>query len=245
MEGHPTLLRSPLTQQFLYHGFYKNFNRLAPYIRGLMDEPAEAQSQRGAELACIAAISPLAIESEEAHATALRLAAEAITGPKPLRRGAARVYAVNRHQGSSQECLVGLTRLSDDEDEGVQNLVSGLFSKLRGEHLIARRNFLGAFASSRSLAQGMRAFSKYLWEYGLLEPATTLSLIATALNNPHDPRDRFNYSGGEKLIRVVLRIYADSGSTNAIRRASMDVFDKLMERHAGSAYRVLEEWDRV
>jgi hypothetical protein len=90
----------------------------------------------------------------------------------------------------------------------------------------------------------MQELAQYLWEHGLLEPTTTLSLIRTALDNPHEPGERHSHFNGEELIRVVLRIYADPGSTDAVRRSSMDVFDKLMERYAGWAYQILEEWDR-
>jgi hypothetical protein len=104
---------------------------------------------------------------------------------------------------------------------------------------------LDGFASSRSLSDDIHTFSKYLLEHGILEPTNTLSLIETALNNPYESSERDRLFGGEELIRVVLHIYADPGSTEAIRRSAMNLFDKLMERYAVRAYQVLDEWDRV
>ena len=90
MDGHAALLRSPyVTHEFLYRGFYKNFGRIKPFLRALMNEDKEEQRQRGAELACIAAICPLALESADAQAEARQLAEEVLTGLPPWRRGSA------------------------------------------------------------------------------------------------------------------------------------------------------------
>jgi hypothetical protein len=245
MTGHPTLLRSQRTQEFLYHGFYKNFGRLAPFIRALMDEPAKEHAQRGAELACIAAISPLAIESLGAHALALGMAEEAINGPTAWRRGAARVYTTNLHNGSPNECLRGLSRLLDDEDDSVRYQVGGLFASLPGSYLRDQREFLARFASSRCLVEGMRHLAKYLWGHWQVEPETTLALICTALDSEYEPAKTNRHFDAEELIRVVLRVYADPGSSEAVCRTAMDVFDKLMSRYSVWAQKILEEWDRV
>jgi hypothetical protein len=79
-------LRSRLTSDFLYFGMYKNFGRLKPFIKAMMAESSEEHQQRGAELACVAAISPLAIESPEEISDARRMADDAVTGPPPWRR---------------------------------------------------------------------------------------------------------------------------------------------------------------
>ena len=88
MQGHPTLLRSHATREFLYYGMHKNFGRLKPFVQAMMTETSEEHQQRGAELACIAAISPLAIESPEEISDARRIAADAAGGLAPWRRGA-------------------------------------------------------------------------------------------------------------------------------------------------------------
>src|SRR5205085_9303850 len=127
VSGHPALLRSHHADDFLYYGFYQNYFRVKPYIAAMMDEAQEDVRQRGAELACIAAISPRALESAEADRDAQALAEAAITGGSPWRRGAARVYAVNIGSDSSTVCVEGLLRLLEDEDEQVRYFVSDPF----------------------------------------------------------------------------------------------------------------------
>jgi hypothetical protein len=72
-----------------------------------------------------------------------------------------------------------------------------------------------------------------------------LSLIGAALDSDNEPGKNNRHFDGEELIRVVLQVYADPLSTQQIRQSSVDVFDKLMNRYSGWAYRILEEWDRA
>jgi hypothetical protein len=245
MDGHPALLRSPRTQDFLYHGCYKNFARLKPFVRALMNEPANEHCQRGAELACMVAISPLAIESLDELTEARRMAEDAVTRAAPLRQGAAGVYAWNLTKGFQADCLSGLCRLLNDEDEGVQYEVSQALRQLRGDHLLSLRDFLGSYAASRALHSGMKLFAEYLLKFGMIEPGTALSLIETAIENRYERGQMHPIFEGEELIRLVLRIYSDPGTGADLRYRAMDVFDKLMERFSVWANRILEEWDRV
>ena len=244
MDGHPDLLRSRPTQDFLYRGLYRNFARFLPHVRALMAEAKEEHGQRGAELACIAAISPSALVSERERADARRMIEDVLSGPPPWRRGAARVYALNLTRGPSQECLSGLLRLLDDEDGQVRRHVAGVFGRLRGDHLLSLRGFLEAYASSRSLQAGLKPFAAYLWEHGALDPPWTLSIVDAVLDNPHEEDAVPRFVGVEELIRLVLRVYADPTARGATRSRAMDVFDRLMVRHAGQAHAILEEWDR-
>ena len=244
MDGHPDLLRSHDTQGFLYYALYKNFGRLLPYIRALMAQAKEEHQQRGSELACIAAISPSALESEEERGEARRLTEEILSGPPPWRRGAARVFATNLTRGPSQQCLSGLLRLLDDEDGQVRQHIAGVFHRLRGDHLFSLRGFVEAFSSSRSLQAGLKPFAEYLWEHGTLDPPWMISIVDDALAIPHEEDAGRRFMGVEELIRLVLRVYVDPTARSSTRSQAMDVFDRLMERHAGQAKAILEEWDR-
>jgi hypothetical protein len=100
MEGQPALLRSYFTDDFLYYGFFKDYVRIKPYILAMMKDDHEAIQQRGAELACIAAISPKAMESQKAATEAQDAAQTALFGPPSWRRGAAHIYALNAGRGA-------------------------------------------------------------------------------------------------------------------------------------------------
>jgi hypothetical protein len=242
MEGHSALLHSRDVWNFLYYGIYKYFARMKPFIRALMAEDNEACQQRGAELGCIAAMSPSALDSAEERISAQALAREVMTGPATWRRGAARLYS--HHIADGPSSVSELKKLLNDEDVEVRRFISGAFYSLRGEHIFSLRQFIEAFAASRSLHARIHGFAQYLWEYGSLDPSWTLSVIEMILDNEYPVDESPRWVGGEELIRLVLRIYNDPAADGATCKQAMDVFDRLMERYTGQAQKVLGEWDR-
>jgi hypothetical protein len=248
LDGHPALLRSYFSQEFLRYGLYRYYKRVKPFIETLMNEGYEALQQRGAELACIAAISPNALGSEEDHSDALTLAKGTLNGNAAWRRGAANVYSTNITTEASAQCVEGLRQLLDDEDEEVRRFINGVFNRLPDEHFINLREFIAAFAASRSLSKETHRFTEFLWEHGMLDPVFSLSVVETILQRDresiaNDASYRFS-GGGEQLVRLVLGIYTYPGAEEALRKRAMDVFDQLMNVYAGQAIMVLGEWDR-
>jgi nucleoside phosphorylase len=248
IEGHPALLRSHFTQEFLRYGLYRYYKRMKPFIVTLMNESYEPLQQRGAELACIAAISPAALDSEDERSDANGLAEETLTGIIPWRRGAARVYATNITTEASDSCVKGLLRLLNDEDEEVRRFVNGIFHRLPDEQFISLRHFIQAYAASRSLSGEIHPFTEFLWEHGLLDPVFSLSVVETILGRGNESVARelsYRFSGGgEDLIRLVLGIYTYPVAGKELRKRAMDVFDQLMNVFTGQALMVLDEWDR-
>lgn len=243
MEGQPSLLRSHFTDDFIYYGFFKNYLRMKPHILDMMNDGHESIQQRGAELACIAAISPKGMESELAAAEAQTLAQTVRTGTIPWRRGAAHVYGLNAGRGV-ENCGQYLTQLVNDEDEQVRRFVSGCFHSLSAEDISSLRPFIEAFASSRSLQTGFHEFTDFLWEHGPVDPLWALTIVEMILNNQYAAQSEMNYGGGEELVRLVLRIYTDPTVETSTRGRAMDNFDRLMQASAWAAQRVLREWDR-
>lgn len=243
VEGHPSLFRSQHAGEFLYYGFVKNYLRMRPHILAMMNDDSESVQQRGAELACIAAISQQVMESDAAHLAAKALAQETLTGPAPWRRGAAHIYSVNLGRGA-EGCAEALTKLLDDDDEEVRKFASGSFRSLRAQDILSIRPFLDAYAASRSIKAGFRDFTKFLWKNGAVDPIWALSIVETVLNNPHTDYSSMHYGGGEELVRLVLRVYADPTVELSTREYAMDLFDQLMEKSSWAAYKVLAEWDR-
>jgi hypothetical protein len=243
--GHETLLCSYFADDFIHHALYKQFARIRPYIRLMMDADTDLCRQRGAELACIAAISPHALETEGNLADARRLAEETIAGDASWRRGAARIYAFNIVDGPREQCTTALRMLLNDEDTQVRQHISPLFHRLRTEHMLELQSFIEEFAASRAFQDQPHFFAEYLWENSTVFPELTLSLIDIALRNAYTPEQAYGgYRSGEEFIRSVLRIYNDPISDEVLQQHAMDIFDRLMERFPGQSQQVLEEWDR-
>jgi hypothetical protein len=243
MQGHPTLLESHLTAEFLYYAFYHHFTQLHSLVSEMMKTTAEEMQQRGAELACIAYISPVALESDAARDYAKALATMATHGSVPQRRGAARVYAQNLIK-ARELCEPELSVLLDDDDRTVLQVAGSAILRLRIDHLVSLRGFLERYAVSRAVQVEMDEFTEYLLEHGLLDPEWTLTIIDLLLDNIRDTDGMFGFSGGGNLIRLVARLYNDPTADDAIRQRAMDLFDRLMARFNGPAQAVLAEWDR-
>lgn len=252
MDGHPALLRSHFTQEFLRYGLYRYYKRMRPFIVALMNEHHEALQQRGAELACIASISPAALNSDDERSDANELAEKALTGIAPWRRGAARVYATNITTEASSSCADGLMRLLDDEDEEVRRFVNGVFHRLPDEQFITLHHFIEAYAASRSLSGEIHSFTEFLWKHGLLDPVFSLSIVETVLQkdsasttSASAKASSYRFSGsGEELVRLVLGVYTYPIADKILRKRAMDIFDQLMNVFTGQALMVLDEWDR-
>jgi hypothetical protein len=243
MNGHVELLRSYSTDDFIYYGFFRNYLGMKPHIVAMMNDSHESIQQRGAELACLAFISPKGMESELAANEARSLADATLTGSPPWRRGAAHVYGINAGR-APEDCGERLRQLVDDDDEQVRRFVSGCFHSLTAEHIFSLRPFIEAFAGSRSLQTGFHEFTDFLWKRGPVEPSWALSTVDAVLNNPHSARSEMTYGGGEELVRLVLRVYTDPTVDSSTRERAMDLFDRLMQASSWAAQRVLSEWDR-
>jgi hypothetical protein len=243
----PRLLASDRTSDFIYYGMYLNYPKMKPFIRALMDEESETHQQRGAELACIAAISSKIFVSPEEQSDADALAVEVISGKVEWRRGAARIFSRNVSHASSQagrdRSKEGLLKLLDDEDKGVQQHIRHIFHDLDEGFVFSGRDLIKAYAASRLMQEGSHQFTEFLWKHGTLDPPWALTIVNQVLDNLRQPNHSFYFHGSEHLIRLALRIYTDPLSDEPLRSHAMDAFDRLMERFARSAQRVLEQWD--
>ena len=245
MKGHEILLESQYTREFIYWALYQNYLRLHPYISKMMrHEKAEVQEQ-GAQLACIAEISNTAMELAEASEVAQDLAdlTTAPGAPISWKRGAAHIYAHNITEEPKEICVQKLLILLSEQDEQIQNSVGHIFYSLKTEEqFYSLRSFIEAYAKqSKVINQG---FSEALLNFGMLDPIWALSLVGVVLSNENYFGLPSWSNGSEEIIRLVLRIYTDPTATDEIRKASMDLFDILMEKSPGYSNKVLSEWDR-
>jgi hypothetical protein len=242
--GHEVLFESQHVREFLYWSLYKNFLAVQPCMVQMMAHPNEEVQERGAGLACIAAISDKVMESEEARIAAKTLAESAIAGLSAWRRGAARIYTYNMTRGSEIEtqrlCQEMVCQLIDDPDKGVRETIDQKFYSMQGEHFFALRQFMEEYALA-DLHLLEHGFAKYLWEHGLQDPSWSLAIVQALLNKDTQPNQW--HSGMEELMRLVLRIYMSSLIDEATREEALDTFDSLMEQYGGIATKVLSEWD--
>lgn len=242
---HEALLSSQYVREFLYWVFNKNFLSVSPYIKAMMHHADEKVQESGAELACIAAISDGAMESEEAHVAARTLADQAITGKPSWRRGAAHIYTHNMTHGSDTKihrlCQTKVCQLIDDEDNGVREKIDSKFYELTENFFFELRDFVEEYAlAERHPLQHQLA--KYLWENGMKDSDWSLAIIETLLHKNEQP-DQW-YSGMEELMRLILQIHTSPIVNEETMEKAIETFDLMMRQYTGTANKILSEWDR-
>ena len=242
IQDYSILIQTEYFREFIYWAFYKNYLRLQPYIISMMDHNIENVQEQGSQLACIAAISTGAMETDEARNSAQELANRAITGSVAWKKGAARIYSHNITGRPKDECVEKALILVKEDNETIHDEIGHIFFSLKSKHIFSLRDFIEAYA--RYTRKVNHKFGEYLLHYGVLDPKWTLSVIKITLNNNNIVDQTPWLSGAEEFIRLVMRIYLDPTIDAETRREAMDIFDLLMEKYAGFAQKVLAEWDQ-
>lgn len=245
MIGKDILLDATQVREFLHWGMYKNFLRAKPYIEKMIERLKPETQEMGAELACIAAISDVAMESDAALNVAQELAGKTLGGSPSLRRGAATVYVFNATHGSEpairSRCAEKLKNLINDDDEEICKKIDNIFFHLHEGLFFELKSLVGELALSKQHPMSY-ALADYLWNHGMLDPAWTLDIIKKMIGKSTQPQEWA--AGAEEMMRFVLRVYTSQVSENTLREEAINIFDLLMKKYAGTANKILSEWDR-
>lgn len=241
----PSLLDMRYSLDFIFYALPKKYKEMKPLLVTAMNGKYESIQQRAAELACLASLHSDIANDAEAFADATELKDLTLTGQAPWRRGAANIYVSNIDNGKYTDiCLENLTKLLNDSDKEVRRIIARVFMKLDDESLQKAKDFINAYSKTDISIEGEHTLTEFLWEYGTIEPEWSLSVVNILLANYYNQQTPSYNRGGEPLIRLILRIYADSTLPQNTRESSLDTFDNLMENFPGDTSRVLNEWDR-
>jgi len=241
ISGHEIILTLMTTREFLYWSFSGNFLRLYPFIVQMINDNIEDVRNQGAQLACIALISKSLLESEDAIVKARELVEKVIIGDAYQRRGAATIFSHNLANYPEDVCEEYLTTMLNDEDEQVQEIIDRVFHDFDGEHILSKKKFIESYAHSTKNVDHF--YAEFMLNYGMLNPRWAIQVISDQINNVEFVSSGKWHSGIDQLIRLVLKIYTNA-TEDDLQNKAMDVFDELLQRFAGSAHKILSEWDR-
>jgi hypothetical protein len=241
MEGHDRLLESLQVKEFIYYGLYRNYLHFAPYISAMMHYDLDSVKERGAQLACLAALSTRALESDLARTQAQELAQSTLAGPGAWRRGAAFIYSHNIAGNLWDVCLPNVISLLKDDDEQVLRHINSIFLRIKEEHMRPLQELLNIYANTVKLFD--TNFSEFLFEYGLSDPAWALLAVQSYVERARQSAQHPFQFGLEELLRLVLQIYNYPFGSEELRKDAMDVFDSLMKDYSAEARGILKEWD--
>jgi hypothetical protein len=228
----------------LLHGsIWRTFGRVREIISDLIVSPEEKYRQVGARLIAVAAISPRALTTEELEFARGVVDMLIERGHEPHKTAIAHVLARNVDDSEADYCFDRLLPLTSDPDEKVRGAVSQVFDEMTAAQFITRFEWLQAYVASPALPRGLHQFGDYLMERGGVDASRGLTLITAALDNTSDP-DQHRWFDGRDFIQFALRVDTDPTYDTTVKRAAMDIFDRLMERYGDFAESILEQWDR-
>ncbi len=203
-------------------------------------------AQSGAELVCIATISPLVLESDSVRNEVRAIANRCVSGRVPWRLAVANIAVNNLTSAAADECLQWLKLLLNDENEKVRQIVASVFRRVTKNQVNlppdAIYDFATSFADSKSLFDGLDGWRDFLWSICEAQPEDMLFLLEKSLSNTYQEKNRFYLS--EDWMRLALRVYTDPLCSDDWRERALKTFDQLMEQNVGVAQNLLTEWDR-
>lgn len=238
LDGHPALLQSNVTHNFLYWTYYDHFPQTQHLIKIMLTDADANTRQAGARLTCLAAFK---------FAKAKEMERQLVHGDVAMRRGAAQVYARNLEKRDVESiCQNRLLQLMHDPDEQVRIYVGESFQYLRSEHSHRLRVFIEEFLASPSLLDGAWHLLNYFKKVAVYEHELTLKAVVVILNAIGDEIVDIRTSSAlleQDLVHLPLNVYSHADDP-AIKSRAMDLFERLLLMGSRAARQALEDWDR-
>lgn len=227
--------------EFVRLGLGRAPSRVLPVVRTAWQSPDEKVRERAALLAAIAAVSPVAVTGADLEAARELVGTILDSHDNKARAAVTRVLARNIDGPAADYCVEHLTALLSDASEDVRKNIAEVFSDDVARSLVARRDFLVAYAESPAIVDAQHAWEDFLLEHLGHDPMFGLDLIERALpllDRAESPRF------GDDLVRYVLRVLTSPLVDGAAERRAMDLFDALDERYGRMSANLLSEWDQ-
>ncbi|RIK20023.1 MAG: hypothetical protein DCC53_11745 [Chloroflexi bacterium] len=247
LRGHPVLLVSRRTQNYLHWLSHKEPAKALPYVRAMIDLPHENTQDQASQIICLAGLRER--EGFNKVAESLHLSPEVA-----IRRGAATIYA--QQIGDSRDswiCTERLLMLMRDADTSVRAQACRCFHKMRPGELSSYIVFIEEFFRTPALEEGADDFSEFLVRS---DPVTRaeLDVVIRLVEKFLDiiGTDIGNYNKGylrvERDVTIFLRKMFDQSHESDIQNRIMDLFDKLLQNGAHEAHKLVAaedaEWFR-
>jgi len=232
------LLNTHYVERFLCYAGPNHYGELLGIIRRMItSDNAEVQTV-GARQACVASLG-----LKEARP----LADECMSGTKPLRMGAAQVFAANvAHPTFRSRCVEGLTTLFEDADGDIRSEAAHCFKTFEGEELGDYVGLIEAFVSSPAFPAHHESLTRALGSSTAKLPDVTCTVCERLLDaagpDVSDIRTRAAYTG-HQLWKLVLRVYCTATNEEA-RSRCLDLIDRMLQMGVYGLHDALALHDR-
>ena len=212
------VLSTPFVEDFLRYGVHTQFNELEPVLSRMLASRDDYVATAGARQSCVASLT-----TEEA----LPLGQQCASGSKPLRLGAAAVYAANLKVSALRaECEAMLVQLFNDTDSEVRETAASCFRHFNGRDLGEYVDLVRRYIESPAFTTRFNSLIEALEESAAHIP----ELIVEACERFFDlaARDMSDTRAvdSRSLANLVVRAYSQT-SDPQIKNRCLDLVDRM------------------
>lgn len=232
------LLATDPVEAFLKYAVQTHFTQLESVLARMLASENEAVAAAGACWVCYASLTV-----EEAQ----RLAAQCLSGSKPQRLGAAKVYAANleisAYRTVSEEML---GKLFSDSDAGVRHEAARCFEGIEGRELGQYERLLEEYIQSPAFEPEHTPFFDALEETTANIPNVVLMACERVFELAADETGDISTAvagTSSTIAKLTVRVY-NRAIDPSLRSRCLDIIDKMFLFRAYGLEVVTEEFDR-
>ncbi len=237
-ETEDVLLKTNYVDHFLYYALQTHFEALEPILHRMLSSEDAEVATTGARQACLASF---VVDG------ARPLVEHCLSGNKPLRMGAAKVFAVNLDKARCRVlCESALLRLFNDSEEEVRSEAAMCFGDLEGEQLGDCIKSVEAFIDSPAFATNpdplIRALEKTTAKLPDLTCLICERFLDVAGTDAADIRTGRAFDA-RTVSQLLVRVYSQS-KDQAIQSRCLDVIDRMTQMHIYGLHEVFDQFER-
>ena len=212
------VLGTHYVEEFLRYGVQTHFNELEPVLSRMLASDDEAVATVGARRSCVASLT-----TEEA----LPLGRQCASGSKPLRLGAAEVYAAYLKASALRaECEAMLVQLFNDPDSEVREAAASCFRRFTGRDLGEYVDLVRRYIESPAFTTRLNPLIKALEESAASIPDLTVAACERFFKLTAGDTPNMNAIDTRTVANLVVRAYSQT-SDRQIKTRCLDLTDRM------------------
>ena len=212
------VLATPFVEQFLKYGVQTHFDDLEPVLSRMLSSDDDDVATVGARQSCLASLTV---------GEAVPLGQQCVSGSKPLRLGAAEVYAANLKASALRaECEAMLAQLFNDPNDKVRGAAASCFRHFSGWDLGEYVNLANHYVESTAFTAEYNPLLTALEETTAHIPALVVAACERFFDLAAEDGHNVNMIDTQNVVNLVVRAYSQTSDVH-IRNRCLDLIDRM------------------
>ena len=212
------VLTTPFAENVLKYGVQTHYAELEPILSRMLASDDNDVAQAGARQLCLASLT---IEE------ALPMGQQCASSSKPIRLGAAEVYAANLKVSTLRaECEAMLAQLFDDSDADVREAAASCFRRFSGRDLVEYAYLADRYIASAAFTTQINPLITALEETTANVPELTVAACERFFDLAAEDMPNMNVVYTRSVANLVVRAYSQS-SDRQVKIRCLHLIDRM------------------